>query len=73
MSSGDLVQLLGDVLAEVAGVGGDEDTGGDVDGRRVVEVQTGLDECEVELVVEVLEGLVKGEGDIVGEKDEFFK
>ena len=73
MSYGDLVQLLGDVLAEVAGVGGDKDTGGDVGGRRVVEVQTGLDECEVELVKEVLEGLVKGEGGIVVGEDEILK
>ena len=32
-----------------------------------------LDECEVELVVEVLEGLVKGEGGIVVGEDEIFK
>ena len=41
MSYGDLLQFLGDVLAEVTGVGGEEGARGDVAGCRVVKVKMG--------------------------------
>ena len=62
MSYGDLDQFLGDDLSEVTDVGGDEGAHGDVAGRHRVEVKTGFDEYEAELVEEVIEGLVRGEG-----------
>ena len=48
--------------ADPAGVGGEEGARGDVAGCHMVEVKTGFDECEAELVEEVIEGLVRGEG-----------
>ena len=58
----DSVQFLGVGLAVVTDVGGDECAHGDVTGRHRVEVKTGLDEHEAEMVEEVIEGLVRGEG-----------
>ena len=43
MSYGDLLQFLGDVLAEVTGVGGEEGARGDIARRHLVEVKMGLD------------------------------